>query len=291
MTFNRDVQLDTSGVSSGGRRAAIGGGIGGFGLLGALLFFLVTGQVPSLDGLLAEPGPAPAIDLAEECRTGADANARVECRMVAGKNSMDAYWNVQLPSELGVMYKPAALNLYSGSVATGCGTGSAQMGPFYCPADQTIYIDTTFFNELDSMGASNQALAQLYILAHEYGHHVQQLAGDLQKVDHRSSGESSSMVRSELQADCLAGAWIHNASSTTDAQGTTFMQPPTQTELADALAAAQAVGDDRIYESAGMQVNPDNFSHGSSEKRMEWLSRGISGGTYGSCDTWSVPQP
>ncbi len=292
MTFNENARLNTAGTSRGGRGAAIGGGLGGFGLIGVVLYFLITGQLPDLGTAIEAPvHEPPGQSLQEQCKTGADANENVECRMVAGKNSLDAFWGAQAPQELGITYTPAGLTLYSGQTETACGVGSSQMGPFYCPGDQAIYIDVTFFEQLNRMGAENESLAQLYILAHEYGHHMQLLSGDLNKVDHRASGEDSSMVRSELQADCLAGAWIHNAAYTQDESGTTFMIPPTQSELEDALLAAQAVGDDRIMESAGMQANPDNFSHGSAEKRMEWLTKGINGGTYATCDTWSIDKP
>lgn len=292
MTFNENARLNTSGTTRGGRGAAIGGGLGGFGIIGAIIYFMITGQVPDLGTAIQAPAHEQSGQSLEEmCQTGADANENVECRMVAGKNSLDDYWSSQLPGEVGIRYSPPSLTLFSGSVQTACGTGSSQMGPFYCPGDQGIYIDVSFFEQLDRMGAENEALAQLYILAHEYGHHIQLLTGDLSKVDHRSSGETSSMVRSELQADCLAGAWVHNAAYTADEAGTTFMVPPTQAELEDALIAAQAVGDDKIMENAGMQANPDNFSHGSADKRMEWLTKGINGGTYGTCDTWSIDRP
>ncbi|QTG74664.1 KPN_02809 family neutral zinc metallopeptidase [Trueperella pecoris] len=295
MTFNDNAQLDTSGVTRGRRGAAVGGGLGGFGLIGVILYVLITGQLPDLGQAYEAPGNQQeqhqGQSLEEQCRTGADANSNVECRMVAGKNSIDAFWNAQTRSELGIRYQPASLNLFSGRVSTACGGGSSQTGPFYCPGDQSIYIDVSFFDQLNRLGADNAPLAQLYILAHEYGHHMQLLTGDLNKIDHRSSGESSSMVRSELQADCLAGAWIHNAASTKDANGNAFMKQPTEAELRAAMDAAQAVGDDRIYENAGLEANPDNFSHGSAEKRMEWLLRGIKGGTYQTCDTWSVAKP
>lgn len=293
MTFNDNARLSTSGVSRGRRGAAVGGGIGGFGLMGVLLYFLLTGTLPDFGQSYEAPVQRAdtATSLEQLCQTGADANRHVECRMVGGKNSIDDFWGRQAPQELGIRYQPASLNLFSGQVSTACGMGSAQTGPFYCPGDQTIYIDVSFFDQLDQLGADNAPLSQLYILAHEYGHHMQLLTGDLNRVDHRSSGENSSMVRSELQADCLAGVWIHNAAATTDANGTAFLRQPTQDELRSALSAAQAVGDDRIYEHAGLQANPDNFSHGSADKRMEWLTRGINGDTYDTCDTWSVARP
>ncbi|MFC5370191.1 neutral zinc metallopeptidase [Arcanobacterium bovis] len=295
MSFNDDITIDTSGVNRGRRGAAIGGGVGGLGLLGALLLYFFTGQVPDLGSLVSSGQQSAGTSqqsISQECKTGADANSKDECRMAAGKNSLDEFWNTQLSKEAGVQYHPAGLMLYRGSVGTACGTGSSQTGPFYCPSDASVYIDTTFFNQLKQYGAQNTSLAQLYILAHEWGHHIQNHLGILNKIDHQSSGMSSSMVRSELQADCLAGVWINNASSTIDPDtGIPFLKPPTQQQLRSALDAASAVGDDRIMENAGMRANPDRFSHGSSQKRMEWLTRGIKGGTIASCDTWSVRQP
>ncbi|MDP9799946.1 putative metalloprotease [Arcanobacterium wilhelmae] len=295
MSFNDDVTLDTSGVRTGGGRrgAAIGGGLGGFGLVAAVIFYLVTGQFPNLGSEVSAPvNDRPATDIAAECRTGADANSSDRCRMVAGKNSLDQFWNAQLASEAGLKYYAPTLNLYSGQVATACGTGSNAVGPFYCPGDQTIYIDTTFFDQLKRFGADNTSLAQLYILAHEWGHHIQNHTGDLQKIDHNSSGPTSSMVRSELQADCLAGAWMHNASTVKDPDtGIPFMKQPTAEQISSALNAAAAVGDDRIAQKAGMNANPDNFSHGSSAKRAEWLERGLENGTLEACNTWAVDRP
>ncbi|MFC5280305.1 neutral zinc metallopeptidase [Arcanobacterium canis] len=295
MSFNDNITLDTSGVRSGGghRGAAIGGGLGGFGLVAAVLFFLVTGQFPNLGSQVSAPvNQSETRDIAAECRTGADANNSDRCRMVAGKNSLDEFWKAQLAHEAGLRYHAPTLNLYSGQVATACGTGSNQVGPFYCPGDQTIYIDTTFFHQLKQFGAQNTSLAQLYILAHEWGHHIQNHTGDLQKIDHNSSGPTSSMVRSELQADCLAGVWMHHAATVKDPDtGVTFMKEPTPQQIRSALDAAAAVGDDRIYESAGMNANPDNFSHGSSAKRSEWLQRGLTKGTLAACNTWNVDRP
>lgn len=295
MSFNDNITLDTSNVSrGGGRRAAIGGGMGGFGIIAAVIYFMVTGQVPDFGqaNVAPENQSQSDIELSEMCQDGSDANENVECRMVAGQNSLNEFWNSQLPKETGISHVTPGLVLYTSAVNTACGTGSSQMGPFFCPGDDTIYIDVSFFKQLEAMGADNAPLAQLYILAHEWAHHIQLQGGVLQHVDHNSSGPTSSMVRSELQADCLAGAWIHHASTTVDPDtGVPFMKEPTQEELAAALDAAEAVGDDTIYERAGMDANPDNFSHGSAEKRMEWLNTGIKNGTVASCDTWSIDQP
>lgn len=296
MSFNNNVTLDTSGTrrGGGGGTGIAAGGLGGFGIIGAIIYFLITGQMPDLGNSYSAPANPSYEDvsLAEKCQTGDDANNDVECRMVAGQNSMNEFWNAQLPDETGISHVTPDLVLFTGSVSTACGTGTSQMGPFFCPGDDTIYIDVSFFEQLEDLGADNAPLAQLYILAHEWAHHIQLQTGILQQIDHNSSGPRSSMVRSELQADCLAGAWIHHASRTVDPDtGVAFMTEPTRAEVQSALDAAQAVGDDRIYENAGMPVNPDNFSHGSSEKRMEWLTIGMDSGTIAACDTWSVVEP
>lgn len=297
MTFNNNITLDTSSSrqGGGGSRGLAAGGLGGFGIIGAIIYFLVTGQIPDLgQANVAQENPSyQQSDLQQLCQTGEDANQYTECRLVAGANSLEEFWNSQLPKETGVAAVTPQLVLFTGSVSTACGTGSADMGPFYCSGDDSIYIDTSFFDQLEAnYGAENAPLAQLYILAHEWGHHIQAQLGILQQMDHNDLGPSGDMVRSELQADCLAGAWVHHASNTIDPDtGVAFMKQPTSQEIQSALNAAAAVGDDRIYENAGMRVNPDNFSHGSAEKRHEWLAKGMNTGTLAQCDTWNIRQP
>lgn len=300
MSFNDNVTLDTSGVNrqvGGHRGLKIGGGVSGFGIAAAILYFALTGNInPSLLSLGSDGGAGvqqgKTVDIAAQCQTGADANTDPYCRMVAGKNSLDTFWSKGLPAETDTTYQPAGLTLYDGATSTACGTGTSDMGPFYCPGDGTVYMDVTFFDKLQSMGAENTSLAQLYILAHEWGHHIQNQLGILSQMNRDDLGPNGDMVRSELQADCLAGAWINNASSTIDADtGQAYLKRPTQEELSSALAAASAVGDDTIYENAGMKANPDNFSHGSAEKRMQWLNTGIQGGTIAACNTWDVARP
>ncbi|QRV01430.1 neutral zinc metallopeptidase [Arcanobacterium phocisimile] len=297
MSFNDNIHLDTSGTQrrSGGKLAA--GGISGIGLAGVLIYFLFTGQLPPIDALTgAQTQQAPSstsqTSLAEECQAGQDANTKVECRMVAGQNSLNHMWNDQLPADTGIAHKTPGFVLFSGAVSTACGDASSQQGPFFCPGDDSIYIDVSFFDQLERFGARNAPLAQLYILAHEWGHHIQLQTGDLAKIHHQSSGPQSSLVRSELQADCLAGAWIHHASTTIDPQtGVPFMKTPTDEQLRDALLAAQSVGDDHLAEISGHNAHPDSFSHGSSAQRFNWLKRGIDKGSYTACNTWDVGQP
>lgn len=295
--MNENIQLDASRVTVRGRGSVVAGGVGGLGIIGAIVYFLLTGNVPDAQNFGSSQGQQrPATDasqLLENCTTGADANASTECWMVATAESLDAYWGQELPQQTGTSYSPPGFVLFTDATSSSCGTANAQTGPFYCPADKSVYLDVAFFDQLESQfGARNSSLAQAYIVAHEFGHSVQDQLGILGRIQRGDSGPNGSLVRSELQADCLAGVWLKNASSTVDPEsGETFLVPPTREELQSAVDAASAVGDDHIYEQAGMEANQDSFTHGTSEKRMEWLMRGYEGGTYASCDTWSVAAP
>ncbi len=292
--MNDGIRLDGSRVQRRGRGAAAAGGIGGIGLIGAIIIYLLTGQVVSPQSLTvpsvtSEDGG----DLSAQCKTGADANASTECWMVATAEFLDAYWQAQLPDETRVEYVQPQFVVFDQATTTACGSGSAQMGPFYCPGDQTVYLDVSFFDQLETdFGTENSTLAQSYIVAHEFGHHIQNQLGYLSRVKQGDTGPQGSQVRSELQADCLAGAWLNNASTTVDPEsGETFLQPITREQLDSAVSAAAAVGDDHIMENAGMSVNQERFTHGSAEQRMNWLTKGYNNGTVGACNTWDVAQP
>ena len=165
---------------------------------------------------------------------------------------------------------------------TGCGFASSQVGPFYCPPDRGVYIDLDFFEELQSrFGAGGGPFAQAYVIAHEYGHHVQNLLGTLDRVKQGETGPESAAVRSELQADCYAGVWAANAVSTG------LLEKLTQADINQGLDAAAAIGDDRIQEATQGQVNPERWTHGSSEQRRRWFSRGYENGKPAACDTFS----
>ncbi len=297
MSFNEGASLDTSQVTGGGRGragAVIGGGAGGIVLL---ILSLVLGQ--DLTGLggsnpfdtnQVAPGgtDASAADFSE-CKTGADANRDDTCRVIGTVNSVQAYWGEALPADVQRQYSQAKTVLYSGSTQSACGTASNQTGPFYCPSDQQVYIDASFFDELSSrFGADGGALAQEYVVAHEYGHRVQDLLGILKRQDGQS-GPQSAGVRIELMADCMAGVWANNASSTEDANGETFLQPLTKKDITSALSAAAAVGDDHIQEElGGGRVNSETWTHGSSESRQKWFTAGYDSGTINSCDTFAT---
>ena len=286
MSFNEGVQIDSGRASRGrgGGGLAIGGGAGGLVLL---VLALVFGVNPSdLTG-----GGAPAQDGEgfEQCQTGADANEDVDCRIIATAESLDAVWASELPAS-GTQYVQPELVIFEQQASTGCGAATDAVGPFYCPSDQTVYLDSGFFDLLrERFGASGGPLAEEYVVAHEFGHHIQNQLGLLGRGQQDPQGPESGAVRVELMADCLAGVWAFHAASTPDPEsGQPFLQPLTDADVADALSAASAVGDDRIQESTQGQVNPEAWTHGSSEQRQQWFLAGYGSGSTGDCDTFAA---
>ncbi|CAN5430015.1 neutral zinc metallopeptidase [soil metagenome] len=292
MTFNEGMQIDTSTTSSSGgggrgpgRGMAIGGGVGGLVIVViALLLGVDPGSVISQLPMDTQGVEAPGFDISQ-CKTGADANANLDCNVIATGNSVDAVWAQLLPG-----YTRPKLRLFKTGVDTGCGPADSAVGPFYCPPDQTVYIDTDFFQVLqDQFGSSGGPLAREYVVAHEYGHHVQNLLGDIGKAQQGAQGAEGNGVRTELQADCYAGVWAHFAAITKQ-PGTdvTFLQPLTDKDIADALSAASSVGDDRIQQQATGQVNPESWTHGSSAERQKWFTVGYQTGDPKQCDTYNA---
>ncbi len=280
MEFDDDARLDTSQVSDQrGRRGpglAIGGG--GLGIVG-LIIALVLGVNPAdLTGGGTDTGSDDSVtasDLEQRCQTGADANRDADCRVVAVANSVQAYWSKAVRG-----YTRSETVLFKGQVSTGCGAASSSTGPFYCPSDNKVYLDLGFFDDLKTqLGAQGGTFAQSYVIAHEYGHHVQDELG--QDAGGDQQGASSGSVRLELQADCYAGVWANHAIATG------FVKKLTEADIADGLDAAEAIGDDRIQEEFQGRVNSDTWTHGSSAQRQKWFTTGYTTGSPARCDTFS----
>jgi hypothetical protein len=290
MTFNEGGSFEGGRVetSRGGRGVAVGGGVG---LLGIAVFLIAQLTGVDLSGIVASaPGSAANEEVGTigDC-TGAEANTTRECRLSATVQSLDAYWAGTLPAA-GVEFVAPGVRSFTDSVVTGCGQASSSTGPFYCPPDQKIYLDLGFYDLLQSQfGASGGPLAEMYVTAHEYGHHVQALTGVMDQADRQGTGATSDSVRVELQADCYAGMWVGEAATTVDPQtGVTFLEPITAEELAQALSAAEAVGDDHIQQQSGGGVNPHTWTHGSSEQRQRWFTVGYEQGDMAACDTFAA---
>ena len=288
MSFNKNSRLDPNQVEDRrgrgpGRVIALGGG--GLGLILVIVAMLFGVDLTGLTtGDSGQPAPyATSIaggssDLQAQCQTGADANAREDCRIVGFVNSIQAFWSDEFASD-GVQYREADTVLFTGATDAACGYASAAVGPFYCPRDEKVYLDLDFFNELQTrFGAQGGSFAEAYVLAHEYGHHVQDLLGVLSNTSN-ATGPDSESVQTELQADCLAGVWAYHAT------GTGYLTQVTDQDVAQALDAAASVGDDRIQRATRGYVSPESWTHGSSEQRQAALKDGLQSGDIATCNT------
>lgn len=288
MTFRDDVTRSGGNArksgGGGGRGMAVGGGIGGLLLVG--LFLLLGGNPAEINQVLGgdqtqiESGESTGAGDFDHCQTGADANASDDCRLYYTSFSVNEMWQTLLPAQAGIEYTEPTLTLFENSTQTGCGFASASTGPFYCPSDQDAYFDLTFFDQMRQFGAENAPLAQMYIVAHEYGHHVQNLEGTLGLSNYNDPGADSNAVKIELQADCYAGIWANHSSEGPDP----LLQPITESELDSALLAASAVGDDNIQQRSGGDVNPESWTHGSSQQRKDAFLAGYTTGQMSACD-------
>lgn len=225
----------------------------------------------------ATQGPATPIDPAKD----PDAALKTEMRKVLAKT--EDTW-AQLFSQMGKQYQPPKLVAFSGRTGTACGAGEAAMGPFYCPGDRAVYLDMAFFREMEQRFRAGGDFARAYVIAHEIGHHVQNLTGITDKTDSMRQRLSEKefnkiSVRVELQADCFAGAWAHHAN-----KAKPFLDPG---DVDEALKAANAIGDDMLQKQSRGVVVPDSFTHGSSAQRTRWFKTGFETGSLKACDTFA----
>jgi predicted metalloprotease len=269
-----------------GGGVALGGG--GLGIVGLLIYLAISllsgggglGQLAPLDDRSVGKGDTPS-SISQDCRTGEDANRRQDCRIVAVVNSVQKFWDGVF-TRSNKKYAYVDTVFFTGQIQTGCGYASSSVGPFYCPEDDLVYIDLGFFDELQSrFGVGAAPFTQAYVIAHEYGHHIQDQLGVLDAIRGDRQGPESKAVRSELQADCYAGVWAAHAVDTG------LIEELTQADINAGLAAAAAIGDDRIQEQTQGQVHPETWTHGSSEQRRRWLARGYKTGRPAACDTFS----
>jgi predicted metalloprotease len=269
------------------RGVAIGGG-GGCGLLLILIVGLLLGVDPMqlLQELpTAEVAPPPYAGDGQGTLPGPE-DERADFVSVVLADTEDT-WSA-LFAEAGASYEPPVLTLFDGVVQSACGFGQSASGPFYCPADRHVYIDLSFYDELRSTLGAPGDFAEAYVIAHEIGHHVQNLLGVSRQAQELQSrldeAEANAVsVRVELQADCYAGIWAHHAERMRQ-----ILEPG---DVEEALGAASAIGDDRLQRQMGGRVVPDSFTHGSSEQRVRWFREGLASGDVSRCDTFSAPRP
>jgi predicted metalloprotease len=298
-----DSRVDVGGVDDrrggglgglGGGGLAIGGGAGVVGLVIYLLFSVLGGGSGSTGGLQlpvdgSQVGSGSSGETTEQlrqrCNSAGALDKYTDCRLIKVYNVADTVWQQEF-ARRGIPYNPPRLVFFTSATSTGCGRASSSTGPFYCPTDQRIYIDLGFLQQLqDQFGAQGQ-FAQAYILAHEFGHHLQTLLGTETKVraaqERNPSLANRYSVALELQADCYAGVWAKLADQSQQ-NGINL----TADNIKEAQNAAAAVGDDRIQQETQGRVNPEGFTHGTAEQRASWFTKGYSSGNMDSCDTFA----
>jgi predicted metalloprotease len=257
------------------------GGLGAGGVILALVGYFFFGIDPSTTTSVLQGGGAASQQ--EEGVRGAPSDEAGRFVDVVSGN-VDAVWTALFRQEGERYQRPAAIVLYDRATGTGCGTGQAAMGPFYCPNDRKVYLDLSFWQELEQKFGAGGEAARAYVIAHEIGHHVQTLTGASAKARRLGAqGAESGSVRLELQADCYAGVWVAHAAQVSNGQ--VALDPK---DIEDGLRAAAAVGDDTLQKKSQGQVMPDAFTHGSSEQRMRWFRRGAESGDPNACDTFGA---
>ena len=263
------------GLGGGGIPIPMGGGIGGIVLVVIIIVVmnLMGGSSGGTGGGLTGGQGGVIASLSPDDDPGQFVNTVTV--------DVQAYWDAKL-AEAGKEYPETVTVLFTDSTQSGCGVASSQTGPFYCPADQKVYLDTAFFDELSSRFGAPGDFAQAYVIAHEYGHHVQDVLGSMEQAQ---SGGNEASIRLELQADCYAGMW---ANSVWKAPDQSEVESITEADVREAIGAAQAVGDDRIQEQSTGTINQDTWTHGSAEQRAKWFNTGFRQGSLQACDTFAA---
>jgi predicted metalloprotease len=268
-------------------RAGVGGGIG---IVGLIVFILISslgggGGVPGLGVDSGFPSEAPGAPDAQGIPAAQDPERDLRDFSAYVFSDAQDTWSATFKRS-GRTYDRAQLVLYRDAVSTGCGNASSAVGPFYCPADQRVYLDLSFFGDMERQLGAPGDFAWAYVIAHEVGHHVQDQLGtsnEVRRLQSENPDHANGLsVRLELQADCYAGVWANTVYEAGDLQ---------QGDIEEAITASESVGDDRLQSRAGGSVNPDSFTHGSSEQRARWFNEGRAAGEPGSCDTFAVDEP
>lgn len=307
MRFNPKARIDQSqienregrgggsrgGLGRGGMRLPLptgGGGRIGIGTVIVVVLYIVV-QVWSGNSIVPGSGEGASTDQAVNgsCRNGADANDNLDCAIDLLTNSVQAFWATALPEQTNREYQEIRTVKYTAQTSSGCGTAQSAMGPFYCPNDKRVYIDRDFMKQMlqGELGAKGGPFALGYVLAHEYGHHIEDQLGVLAQM-RTQQGPQSDSVRVELMADCLGGVWARSATSTKDADGNTLISDLTPDDITRAIDAAQAVGDDRIQQESSGRVDQESWTHGSSAERTRWFNNGLRHGSIAACNTFQT---
>ena len=297
MRFNPRAEIDqsqietrTGGGGGGLSRLPIPGGGGGrlgLGTIIVIIIVVVVQQLASNGGGSSSSGGDQAAT--NSCHSGADANGSESCAVDLFTNSVQDFWSKAYPDQTGKAYDEIRTVRFQGSTSSACGQASEDMGPFYCPDDKQVYLDTDFFDDMltGQLGAEGGTFSIGYVIAHEYGHHIEDQLGLLARMRTQQGPESDS-VRIELMADCLAGVWAKGAQETQDASGVPIISELTEDDVSRAVDAAQAVGDDRIQKRSTGTVDTDSFTHGSAAQRERWFETGLSKGTIKGCNTFGT---
>jgi predicted metalloprotease len=299
MELNERADIDSSQIEDGRGSGGGGGGIGGLPIGGGGLAGIVVTLVIALVGgyfginTLGGDGGGAGTSTGTQLNCSEEQKLQLlECRNALYVTSIQAYWREEMPKSFGEQYKPAVTHIFSDRVSTACGAADSGVGPFYCPADDKVYIDLTFYQVLSKQLGAPGEFAQPYVLAHEYGHHVQDVLGteaEMRRRQERDPGSANAeSVKLELQADCYAGAWAKDAATTTDKDGDKIFKSLTDQDIQEGIQAAGQIGDDTLQKRGGGEINPEEFTHGSSAQRQEWFRVGFDSGDPAQCDTFKA---